>query len=221
MGRSLVSSCKRSTPIHIPLTQERPFYKRSENFIEPDPASQQQHEIHYDREAFGTGGPIAVTYLKEYSASHQHWHKSLNRLGVPTNRAHLSGSNVGVWTNVVAVDPRNATRSYSAPAYYLSNASRKNLVVLTNAVAREIVLERHTEGLVAKGVRFDHDEGHFMVCASREVIISAGSVASPQLLERSGYGNPVILERAQISLKMSNANVGENVQEHMSRPYLM
>ena len=178
--------------------------------------SQQQHNIHYDQEAFGIGGPLTVTYLKEYSDSHQHWHESLNRLGVPTNKSHLSGSNVGVWTNVVAVDPREATRSYSAPAYYLPNKDRTNLIVLTDAIVREIILEHHGQNLTATGVRFDHGEEHFTATASKEIIVAAGTVASPQLLELSGIGNPSILELAQIPVKVANPNVGENVQEHMS-----
>lgn len=136
---------------------------------------------------------------------------------MPTNKSHLSGSNVGVWTNVVAVDARTGTRSYSAPAYYLPNASRPNLVVLTDATAREINLERRDRGLVATGIRFEHGSSHFTASASKEVILSGGSVASPQLLELSGIGNPAILERAGINVKVANSNVGENLQEHMSR----
>lgn len=197
----------------------RPFYKRSENFVEPpDPVKQQQHEIHYSRDSVGVGGPLHITYLPEYSESHAYWHKTLNRLGVETNKSHMSGANVGVWTNIVAVDPRTTTRSFSTPAYYLPNANRPNLRVLTNAVVREIVLEKSDEQWTATGVRFDHGDKDYTIAASQEVILSAGSVASPQLLELSGIGNPSVLESAGITVKIPNRNVGENVQEHMSKP---
>ena len=117
---------------------------------------------------------------------------------------------------MVAVDPRTTTRSYSAPAYYLPNANRPNLRVLTDAVVREIILERSGEQWTATGVRFDHGGQNYTVAASREVVLSAGTVASPQLLELSGIGNPSVLERAGITVKIPNRNVGENVQEHMS-----
>ena len=194
----------------------RPFYKKSETFVEPLDPAKQQHEIHYARDAMGVDGPLHITYLPEYSESHAHWHKTLNQLGLETNKSHLSGSNVGVWTNVVAVDPRTTTRSYSAPAYYLPNANRPNLRVLTDAVVREIILERSGEQWTATGVRFDHGGQNYTIAASREVILSAGTVASPQLLELSGIGNPSVLERAGITVKIPNRNVGENVQEHMS-----
>jgi choline dehydrogenase-like flavoprotein len=166
----------------------------------------------------GVDGPLRITYLPEYSESHTHWHKTLNQLGLETNKSHLSGSNVGVWTNVVAVDPRTTTRSYSTPAYYLPKANRPNLRVLTDAVVRKIILERSCEQWTATGVRCDHGDQSYTVAASQEIVLSAGSVASPQLLELSGIGNPSVLERAGITVKIPDRNVGENVQEHMSKP---
>lgn len=165
----------------------------------------------------GVGGPLHITYLPEYSQSHSHWHKTLNRLGLETNKSHLSGTNVGVWTNVVTVDPQTSMRSYSAPAYYLPNAHRPNLRVLTNAVVQEIVLEKRDDRWTATGVRFSHGGQSYTAAASQEVVLSAGSVASPQLLELSGIGNPFVLERAGVSVKIANRNVGENLQEHMSK----
>lgn len=165
----------------------------------------------------GSGGPLHITYLPNYSESHKYWHMTLNNLGLETNKSHLSGSNVGVWTNVVSVDPQATTRSYSTSAYYLPNASRPNLRVLTNATVREIILEQRVQEWAATGVRFDHGDRRYTTAASQEVVLCAGSVASPQLLELSGIGNPSILKRAGIEVKIPNRNVGENVQEHMSK----
>lgn len=117
----------------------------------------------------------------------------------------------------MTVDPQTAIRSYSTPAYYLPNAHRPNLHVLTNAVVQEVVLEQRGERWTATGVRFNHGGQSYTVAASQEVVLSAGSVASPQLLELSGIGNPLVLERAGVSVKIPNRNVGENLQEHMSK----
>ena len=126
---------------------------------------------------------------------------------------------MGAWTTITAVDPHTATRSWSAPAYYLPNAGRKNLVVLTNANAQELILEQtqYESDSVAKGVRFEHDGQNHTATASCEVIVCSGSIASPQLLELSGIGNPSILEAAGISVKVANPNVGENLQDHISK----
>ena len=160
---------------------------------------------------------MQVSYPKEFTASHGLWHQTLNAVGLESNDSHLSGVNTGCWTSVCAVDPRLVARSYSATAYYLPNASRPNLLILPEAEAREILLvETDDSGWEAKGVRFTHRGAEFSVFASREVIISAGSVQSPQILELSGIGSASVLSAAGIPVKVDNANVGENLQDHLS-----
>ncbi|ORY60270.1 putative choline dehydrogenase [Pseudomassariella vexata] len=191
-----------------------PFFKKSENFHPPTEDTQLKHKALYDPDGFGTSGPIQVTYANEFSESHKSWHGTLQELGVEINEKHVMGSNVGVWTSVGSVNPTTCTRSYASTAYYLPNKHRKNLVVLPESLVEEVVLEQHQDSWVAKGVRFRHGgESHFAT-ASREVIVCAGSVQSPQILELSGIGNPEILARAGIELKVANPNVGENLQDH-------
>jgi choline dehydrogenase-like flavoprotein len=196
----------------------RPFYKKTERFFEPTTTHQQQHEIHFDREFMGADGPLPVSFNKEYSASHQYWHETLNNLGAHTNKSHLSGSNVGVWTSAVAVNPETCTRAYSAASYYYSIAEkRSNLAVLANALVREVKIERVDDEWTAKGVKFSYDNQDYTIEASQEVILSAGSVSSPQLLELSGIGNPTVLQAAGIAVKIANSNVGENLQDHLCK----
>jgi choline dehydrogenase-like flavoprotein len=169
----------------------------------------------------GTDGPLTISFNGEYSASHQYWHETLNKQGISTNKSHLSGSNVGVWTSAVTVNPETCTRTYSAGSYYHSIAEkRSNLTVLTNALVQEIIIERVDGDLTARGVKFSYENQDYTVEASQEIILSAGSVASPQLLELSGIGNPRVLEEAGITVKVANPNVGENLQDHLCKPPL-
>ncbi|KAF8847122.1 putative choline dehydrogenase [Acephala macrosclerotiorum] len=193
-----------------------PFFKRSETFHPPRENVQERAKLYYDAEAVGYTGPLQTTYMKEYSASHALWHPTLNTLGIETNVAHLSGSNVGAWTTVCSVDPKTASRSYAANAYYQPNASRPNLHVLTDAEVRKILLDREEGEWIAKGVRSTHDGHEFDAFASREIILSAGSVQSPQLLELSGIGGAAVLEGAGTTVKVDNPNVGENLQDHIN-----
>lgn len=194
----------------------RPFYQKAENFCPPNDQDAAQYRLIYDRQAMGKDGPLSISYSKEYSASHHLWHDTLKNLNVQTNQAHLSGSNVGAWTSLTAVDPKTMTRSWAAPAYYLPNAGRENLFVLTEATVSELVLEEHGSEWVAKGVRFQRGGQEYTTMASDEIILCAGSVASPQLLELSGIGDPAVLEKAGIPVKVSNPNVGEHLQDHIS-----
>ena len=86
---------------------------------------------------------------------------------------------------------------------------------MTNATVQHVVLENENEVVIAKGVCFNHPEGQFVAYATREVILSAGSVASPQILELSGIGKPQVLEKAGIKVLVRNDNVGENLQDHV------
>ena len=113
--------------------------------------------------------------------------------------------------------PDKRERSYSATAYYRPNSGRKNLHLLTEAFVQEVVLEKEEQECVAKGVRFTHDGEEHIIKTEGEVIICAGSVQSPQLLELSGIGNPEVLEAAGIDVKVDNTAVGENLQDHMSK----
>ncbi|MCJ1252156.1 hypothetical protein MMC30_009395 [Trapelia coarctata] len=192
-----------------------PFFKKSETFHSPDAEHQARHQSHFDAEYHGTEGPLQTVYSVEYGASHQHWHATLHKLGVQTNHSHFSGSNVGVWTSLTGVTPKLRERSYSATAYYKPNCERPNLVLLTEALVREVVLEKEPDGWIARGVRFMHEGKEHVVRAEGEVVLCAGTVQSPQLLELSGIGNPDILKAAGIEVKVANPNVGENLQEHM------
>lgn len=197
---------------------DRPFYKKTERFFSPPVAVQQEHEIYFDKEFMGTDGLLPISYNKEYSFSHKYWHETLNNHSVSTNKSHLSGSNVGVWTNVVTVNAESCIRSSSASAYYHDiSEARTNLKVLPNSLVQELIIQNIGGEWVAKGARFSHENQEYVVEASKEIILSAGSVSSPQLLELSGIGNPEVLGAAGIAVKIANNNVGENLQDHMCK----
>ncbi|EWY84019.1 hypothetical protein FOYG_13798 [Fusarium oxysporum NRRL 32931] len=185
-----------------------PFFKRSETFHPPSEKLEREFEISHDADTFGDSGPIHISYPTSYSPSHALWHKTLNALGVETNPSHVGGSNVGVWTCVNAVEPSAARRSYSID--YATGS--RNLHILTNATVDEILIN---QALVATGVRFTYGGVEYDVSARREVILSAGSVKSPQILELSGIGNPSVLSSAGVSVKVESPQVGENLQEHI------
>ena len=198
----------------------RPYFKKSECFEEPSEDYKKRHQVYFDKDYHGTEGPLHTVYSKELGASNSHWHATLNNLGVESNRNHLSGSNVGCFTALSGIDPKTQERCYSARAYYLPAAHRDNLVLLTEATVKDVVLRKldESEGWTATGVRFVHEGKHHTVGVTGEVILSAGSVQSPQLLELSGVGNPEIIKAAGIELRVANHNVGENLQDHISRP---
>ncbi|KAH6634126.1 putative choline dehydrogenase [Chaetomium sp. MPI-SDFR-AT-0129] len=196
-----------------------PFLKKSERFHEPSEATQKETPVSLHRGVLGRSGPVQVSYPLEYTASHKLWHRTMNSIGVETNNNHLAGSNIGCWTSVTSVDFRNDTRSYAAAAYYRPVSSRPNLFVLTAAEVHEILLVKGEHGprsWKAEGVRFSHGGAEFTAFAHREVILSAGAVQSPQILELSGIGGSAVLSAAGVTVKVDNPNVGENLQDHLT-----
>ncbi|KAK4663190.1 hypothetical protein QC763_606430 [Podospora pseudopauciseta] len=194
-----------------------PYFKRSERFHPPPPNFKDNHQASYNEpnSFLGEDGPINVSYTRDFSPSHALWHATFNEVGVESNPAHLDGSNVGVWTTIVAVNPETATRSY-ATHYCLTPPA--NLHILTEALVEQVVLDKKDGEWAATGVRFSHYGKQYVASAAREVILSAGSVQSPQLLELSGVGRADVLGAAGIPLKVESPNVGENLQEHIMLP---
>ncbi|POS78800.1 hypothetical protein DHEL01_v202819 [Diaporthe helianthi] len=192
-----------------------PFFKKSESFHAPSEDTKLASQAYYDPDGFGMRGPIDVSYATEYSASHQYWHKTLQSLGIHTNESHMTGSNVGAWTNLGLVNPRTCTRASSATAYYQPHRQRANLVVLSEAFVNKLIIDHNDGSWVARGVEFIHKGLISSVFASKEVIICAGTVQSPQILELSGIGNPDVLRRAGIETLVPSPFVGENLQDHI------
>jgi len=102
-------------------------------------------------------------------------------------------------------------RSYAARGYFAANAHRPNLHVLTEAMVQKIELS----GDKATGVTFVHGGETHTVNTKKEVIMAAGAIQSPQLLELSGIGDPEILRRAGVEPKIENKAIGENFQDHV------
>lgn len=107
--------------------------------------------------------------------------------------------------NIVDGRRLNASRAYLDPA-----RSRRNLAVRCRAFVTRILIERGR----AIGVEVVHKRRTEIVKAA-EVILCGGAINSPQLLQLSGVGNPIELERVGVRVVHDLAGVGENLQDHL------
>jgi len=163
----------------------------------------------------GTKGPVKVGFTKWFPKVTGTLLGSLEKFGVGLNPDSMSGDNTGGYYSLHSVT-NDGTRSYSASAYLAPNIGRENLIVLTGATVAKILLENK----VAVGVEFVDDMGAthqvFLKKGGKsEVILSAGSIQSPQILELSGIGKKSVLEAAGVPIKIRNDQVGENLQDHL------
>ena len=107
-------------------------------------------------------------------------------------------------------------RSSAYDNYYMAAAGRSNLKVLTYAPVQRLILEQQGSSIVTTGVIYtDYASGSTInVTATKEVIMSAGSIQTPQLLLLSGIGPASTLTNSGISAYVVNENVGMKLQDH-------
>ena len=106
---------------------------------------------------------------------------------------------------------KDGVRWSTANAYLKPALERPNLEVITGALTQRIVLD----GKRASGVEFIRNGNKQTFNAEREVILSAGPIASPQLLQLSGIGPSTVLQTAGIEVVHDLSGVGENLQDHL------
>ncbi|KAF8831624.1 hypothetical protein HHX47_DHR1000622 [Lentinula edodes] len=161
----------------------------------------------------GRSGPLPIQYNNFYSPLESPYAQALQALGVPFNPDPDAGNSTGLFNSAACVDVNTGNRTYSPVNYFLPNQARTNLVVLQGAQVTKINLTPGSSA-VATGVEFVVDGITYNANATTEVVLSAGTIQTPQLLELSGIGNPTILEQYGIPLIISNSDVGENYQDH-------
>lgn len=166
-------------------------------------------------------GPLKVAYAEDYTGGWPKvWADTIESLGFPGAQDTLTGQAAGGLAIPDTVDPATGMRSYAANAYLPPDVrGRANLKVLTGVEVTRILLERSAGGdgngdAVATGVEFtDPATGETKTAtARREVIVSAGALGSPRILEVSGIGDARRLgaEKAIVDVP----GVGENLQNH-------
>jgi choline dehydrogenase len=131
-----------------------------------------------------------------------------NELGIP-RCPDFNGPNqegVGYYT----LFTRNGWRSSSATAYLREAQRRPNLHIETGAHATRILFD----GMRAVAVRYRRNAREFEAGAG-EVILSAGAIQSPQLLQLSGIGPAALLRSHGIAVRADLPGVGENLQDHL------
>ncbi|XP_026725138.1 glucose dehydrogenase [FAD, quinone]-like [Trichoplusia ni] len=110
-------------------------------------------------------------------------------------------------------------RQSTGRGYLMPVGQRSNLKILKHALATKVLI--NTETKKTEGIEVEQNGQKFIFYASKEVIVSAGSVASPQLLMLSGVGPAEHLTELGITPIVDSPNVGQNLQDHVIAPVLI
>jgi choline dehydrogenase len=157
----------------------------------------------------GAGGPLAVSDQCEPHALCDAFIAAAEEAGFPRNEDFNGARQEGA--GYYQTTSRRGRRCSAAVGYLRPARGRANLTVLTEAPSLDIVIEAGE----ARGVRFTHQGETWRAAAAGEVVLAAGAIASPPLLQRSGIGPAALLRQHGIAVVRDLPGVGENLQDHL------
>ncbi len=185
-----------------------------------------RHEDHYrlddggdadshHGEFHGHGGEWRVEHQRLHWQVLEDFAEAAVQAGVPRTRDFNRGDNEGV--DYFEVNQRAGWRWNTSKAFLRPAAKRPNLIVRHSTQVLGLEMDTQSNDTPrCTGVRLSApDAGEIVVRASREVILSAGAIGSPQLLQLSGIGPTELLSQHGIPVVADLPGVGENLQDHL------
>ena len=201
-----------------------PYYTKA--FTAPHTPADHRQSLGVDgteSEPLGTNGPLQLSYPGDSNHPiRKTWAETFEKRG-----RRMGGGNpwvdasVGGFSNLASIDPVTRERCHAAKAYYDPVRQRENLRVVLAAHVSKILFSSSSsddggaQQPKATGVQYTHGGQTKVATAAKEVILCAGALQSPKLLELSGVGNADILRRHGIQVVRDLPGVGENLQDHI------
>ncbi|MDB5822953.1 MAG: oxidoreductase [Herminiimonas sp.] len=173
-----------------------PFFKRSEHF------RQGANEYH------GGDGELGVSELRNDHPYCRAWLEAGQQYGLPFNPDFNGATDYGVGAYQLTI--KDGWRSSSAVAFLRPVQGRPNLTVLTESHITRVLFD----GTTAVGVEWLKDKALHSARADGEVILSAGTIQTPQILQLSGIGPATLLLQHGIQTIADSPEVGENLKDH-------
>ena len=161
-----------------------------------------------DDKYHGRSGDLPVSQLRNENAACRAWIKAAEQTGLPANADFNGHSTHGVGAYHLSIGKR--LRASAASAFLRPALKRANLKLITNALVSRVEFEKGR----ATGVTWTTNGKSYGAKAKGEIILCAGSIQSPQILQLSGIGPASVLKEQGISVIVDSPEVGENLQDH-------
>jgi choline dehydrogenase-like flavoprotein len=170
-----------------------------------------KHEDYHGRadELHGVGGEWRIERQRLHWPILDAVRAAAAEVGIRKTDDFNGGDNEG--SDYFDVNQRRGLRWSAARAFLKPVLHRKNLVLLTHAQVQRIVVEKGR----AVAVRYKRDGEVSEARAGAEIILAAGAIGTPHILELSGIGRPDVLARIGVSVVLASPGVGENLQDHL------
>lgn len=157
----------------------------------------------------GAHGPLQVSDLRNDNSACRDWLDAARDFGLPDNDDFNGASTYGIGSYQLTL--RDRWRDSAATAFLAPVADRPNLTIALNAQVTGLTFE----GDRVTGLRYIQKSHEYVVQSDGEVILSAGSVQTPQILQLSGIGSADFLHHKGIEVRHDAPEVGENLQDHL------
>ncbi|KAM7191122.1 oxygen-dependent choline dehydrogenase [Naviculisporaceae sp. PSN 640] len=198
-----------------------PYFKKSENFTRPSPSLATAANISWDEAARGHSGPVKYSYPNYFYSGSANWWNAAQSAGLaPIKDPNNGRKKLGIFVMPSLLDTPSMTRS-SARRNHFDRVSgrRPNYHLLASNTVSKILFR----GKQAIGVNYLPTAGGDLsiVYARKEVILAAGALHTPQILQLSGIGPKKLLERFNLPVISDLPGVGQNLQDQptLSIPY--
>ncbi len=178
-----------------------PIFRRSEDY---------QHGAD---DFHGSGGELRVEERRVNWEILDVWRDAAEQCGIPKIDEFNRGDNFG--NAYFQMNQRTGKRWSAARAFLDAAQQRPNLTVMTEATVESLSLSQDPNGTRATGVKLLHKGQRLEIQAAKEVLLAAGAVASPQLLQLSGIGPQNELQSHSIAVRHNLDGVGQNLQDHL------
>lgn len=191
-----------------------PYFKKSETFTPTSEDYADEWHISWDSDVHGFDGPVQSSYPPyQFPAIKNFLHGALS-LGLSMPSDPTSGDKTGITWVPSSKDSADQTRSYARSAHYdrvISSRPNYHLLPL-HSVSKLLVSDNKT----VTGVEYvSRETGEIRIAiATKEVILAAGTVHTPQVLQLSGIGPKALLDSLDIQTVKDLPGVGYNLQDH-------
>jgi len=163
--------------------------------------------------AHGTGGEWRVEKQRLSWQILDAFRAAAAQTGIPNTEDFNTGDNEGC--AYFDVNQKRGIRWNTAKAFLKPASSRPNLTIMTGCHVERLIIENSEQGKICRGVEFKGGGTAWVAHASRETLLTAGAVGSPQLLQLSGIGPAALLQANGIAVAHDAPGVGENLQDHL------
>ncbi|WP_436640168.1 GMC family oxidoreductase [Microbaculum sp. FT89] len=162
----------------------------------------------------GAYGEMPVSVLRNNHPFCSAWVEAANQYGMPRNNDFNGETTEGAGSYQLSIGKR--WRASAARAFLQPVLDRPNLTLMSRVLVSRVLIEEGSGGTTprAVGVEWHEDGRKAEAFAAREVILCAGAIQSPQLLQLSGIGPDDVLEKAGVRQIVSSPGVGGNLQDH-------